>query len=158
MTYESSKDNTVLVGYEEIAQAWGVTSRTVRKWELDPAEIRGKAHFFKLEDVVANRAQAPGDWKAERTRKEKELADKYEISNQISRGELVKSHDVADRWVKYIETCKHKLLGIKSRVNRILAMNCSAQIPLEEIKRVENAIDGEIKTALSELARGNRTG
>ncbi len=149
----TNKEIEVKLTVPQIAHSWCVSERTVWRWKLEPINNEDYRHLFRLTDILENRSMAGLDYNTERTRKEKELADKLEMQNEEFRKGLISVEDVERIWGDIADNVKAKMLGITNQVSKILAQNCSITIPFEDVKRIENSIDGQIKSALSELSR-----
>jgi phage terminase Nu1 subunit (DNA packaging protein) len=84
--------------------------------------------------------------KAEKLRLARQQADKIELHNAASRGEMVRAADVEREWANVLRDVRSTMLSVPSRVGSKLA-HLSAHDVAE--------IDSEIKAALEGLANGN---
>jgi phage terminase Nu1 subunit (DNA packaging protein) len=84
----------------------------------------------------------------ERARKDKELADKTALENQLRRGELVEAATVRKTWVD-------TMLLVKSRLLRLPFSVAPLIVGQEDQWKVQVVLDEQIRDALSELATAN---
>lgn len=84
----------------------------------------------------------------ERARKDKELADKTALENQLRRGELVEAATVRKTWVD-------TMLLVKSRLLRLPFSIAPLIVGQEDQWKVQVILDDQIRDALSELATVN---
>jgi phage terminase Nu1 subunit (DNA packaging protein) len=84
--------------------------------------------------------------KAEKLRLARQQADKIELHNAASRGEMVKAAEVEREWTNVLRDVRSTMLAVPSRVGSKLA-HLSAHDVAE--------IEAEIKAALEGLANGN---
>jgi phage terminase Nu1 subunit (DNA packaging protein) len=81
----------------------------------------------------------------ERARKDKELADKAALENQVRRGELVEAAVVGVKW-------KEIMLRVRSRMMRIAWASAPLLVGEEDQVKIQIAIEDQIRDALTELA------
>lgn len=84
--------------------------------------------------------------KAEKLRLARQQADKIELHNAASRGEMVRAADVEREWANVLRDVRSTMLSVPSRVGSKLA-----HLSAHDIATVE----AEIKAALEGLANGN---
>ena len=143
----------------EVAELFNVSVNSVAGWKVEPVKDIKPATFY-LPEVIKYKMESYRtvtlDFNTERTRKEKELADKLEMQNEEFRKSLISVSDVERIWGDIADNVKSKMLGITNQVSKVLSQNCTVTIPFEDVKRIENAFDGQLKSALSELSRTGR--
>lgn len=83
----------------------------------------------------------------ERARKDKELADKASLENQVRRGELVEAAVVGAKW-------KEIILRVRSRMMRIPWASAPLLVGEEDQIKIQMAIEDQIRDALTELSAG----
>ena len=113
--------------------------------QLKPASVDGRAAMYWLHEVVA--AIYGGtklDAVQERARKDKELADKTALENQVRRGELVEAEEMLADWANHIIAAKSRLIGIPSLV--------AGTVPPKARAKVRADVDLIVREALEELA------
>ena len=145
---------------KDVAEIFGISTNAVTDWKLEPVMKRGSSVLYYLPEVIKYKMESYRtvtlDFNTERTRKEKELADKLEMQNEEFRKSLISVSDVERIWGDIADNVKSKMLGITNQVSKVLSQNCTVTIPFEDVKRIENAVDGQLKSALSELSRTGR--
>ena len=83
----------------------------------------------------------------ERARKDKELADKAALENQVRRGELVEAAQIGAKWVEI-------LTRVRSRLARIPFAAAPLLFGVEDQVKVQVILEDQIRDALTELADG----
>jgi hypothetical protein len=81
----------------------------------------------------------------ERARKDKELADKASLENQVRRGELVEASIVGSKW-------KEIMLRVRSRMMRIPWASAPLLVGEEDQIKIQMTIEDQIRDALTELS------
>ena len=153
------------VNKTELAKVFGVSTNTVGKWmgegcpnkkeghgvEFDTVEVIVWMYGDKPSLTVRNskgaETEEPEDYldpEQQRARKDKEGADKLEIENRVSRGELVEASDIDAVWADIAHAIKNKLLGQGSTLAPVLEGLSK--------KEIKTAIDTSMRQILEELA------
>lgn len=83
----------------------------------------------------------------ERARKDKELADKAALENQVRRGELVEASIVGAKW-------KEIMLRVRSRMMRIPWASAPLLVGEEDQIKIQMTIEDQVRDALQELSAG----
>ena len=83
----------------------------------------------------------------ERARKDKELADKAALENQVRRGELVEAAQIGAKWAEI-------LTRVRSRLARIPFAAAPLLFGVEDQVKVQIILEDQIRDALTELADG----
>lgn len=81
----------------------------------------------------------------ERARKDKELADKVALENQVRRGELIEANVVGAKW-------KEIMLRVRTRLLRIPWAAAPLLIGEEDQVKIQITIEDQVRDALTELA------
>ncbi|WP_238313823.1 hypothetical protein [Methylobacterium crusticola] len=81
----------------------------------------------------------------ERTRKDKELADRTALQNVVARGELVSVADAEATWLAIIGVARERLLALPNKLGPRL-------VGLRSASEAQAIIEDEVHAALSELA------
>ncbi len=81
----------------------------------------------------------------EKVRETKARADKLEIENELTAGELVLVNEVEKTWLSYLMACRSHLLAVPSR----LALELSG---MNDPNQIQDRIEQEIYQALEELS------
>lgn len=140
-----------IVNSTVLARLFGVTMETLRQWRIDglPDEGKtGKSVRFDVRKAIAWRvqraanAETPDDSKA---RKLKAEAERLEMQNAETRGELVRRDTVEREAREEAETLKQAMMNIPPRLAQILANESNAAL-------VEAALAEAIADALSCVA------
>ena len=143
-----------------IAKHAGISVDAVSKWNLTPVKKAGKINYYYQGDVyeklLSMGKNKPTSEKRnfdyERTRKEKEMTDKLEMENELTRGNQVLVSDVKDAIIEFVTLCKNKLLGIRVRINKIIVKQAGVRLSITNQKKIEKGVDEEVRKALEELA------
>lgn len=101
---------------------------------------------------LTGKGKGPGmiDPIQERARKDREMADKYELENQVKRGELIDLATVESAAFDVVMRVRSRLMRMPSAVAPLL-------LGLEDRIEIQEVLDGEVRDALTELS-GNWTG
>jgi phage terminase Nu1 subunit (DNA packaging protein) len=108
---------------------------TVRRYVK---HLRGIAAGWGTAEQAANLT-------TERARLAKEQADAQALKNAALRGELVKAEDVERQWSDVLRQVRARILAVPSRLRQALDLRPEAA----------EAIDRELRDALTELGRGD---
>lgn len=108
----------------------------VIKWMIDREKLR-----------MAKTQVADGEINIdqERARKERALADRYEMENEFKRGTLVEADAIQRLWGTHIETAKKRLLPLGKSLSHLV-------VALTNAGEAQRMIDQEIRDALEELS------
>ena len=144
-----------LVTESELAAFWSVSDRQVRTLVHEGAIRKFDSRHFDREAATrgyirrlieqANRKTDP-ELRAEKLRLAKEQADKLEIANAESRGELVSAKSVESMWTAILRDVRAGMLAVPGRLQSKLS-----HLTAHDVRTIE----AEIKSALKELADGN---
>jgi len=145
------------VSFQDLTDLTGFTYRTVKKRlsNLKP-EKEGKSHIFNSEEalpLIYNKGKPDNevlDLTKERARLAKEQADRLELQNAESRGQLIPADLVAKTWAKETIAFKTKMRAIPSKV----ALKVVASDDLFEVQEI---LTVAIKEACDELSRGDHS-
>ncbi len=142
-----------------LAQLLGVSASQVRYLAKEGIAVRVRPSHYATRPTVANyvarlsgRAKKAGNPKgnaqldAEKLRKERAAADKIELANAKSRGDMVPAAEVERAWSNMLRDVRSALLAVPSRIGATLP-HLSAHDVAE--------LDREIKAALEGLADGD---
>ena len=141
-----------------ICEMTGYDRRTVtnRLQGMEPIGSDGKAQKYTLRQFVEaceNRIRAMQvkgddgevlDPIRERTRRDKELADKTALENQVRRGELLEVSDVKQIWADHIASAKSGMRSLPSKLAPVVAAETDPNVVNEIL------LDG-VDEALEEL-------
>ncbi len=125
-----------------------ITKSTRSSYDLNVARIEYIRH---LREVAAGReaAQAvpPGkiDGEQERARKDKEAADRLELQNAVTRGELAPLAEMVSAVTSAFARVRAKILTIPSKVAPLIVGETSTVV-------VRDVVKNEVHNALEELA------
>lgn len=150
-------DSRYLFNYDEVAEITGREVNTVRRWGLESVAMDGRKKLFYIGDVfnvLEGGVKDRGNLTKERTRKEKEMADKLAMENEEMRNSLISAEDANRIWDRIVETSTTKIMALSVRTPDILAKSCTVQFSPDDMIRIEAALVAEYKAALSELSRG----
>jgi phage terminase Nu1 subunit (DNA packaging protein) len=121
-----------------------------KKYRSDQLGEWFKARILR-EHTVAGSDGERLDPAHETARKNKELADKTAIENQVRRGELIEADEVEGAWADIMSRVRTRMLRIPSTVAPlVLGMNDQIEI--------QQAIDDAVRDALSEMSADWRDG
>ncbi|GGC68489.1 DNA packaging protein [Chelatococcus reniformis] len=120
----------------------GAVVRTGRDRYDAPASVTSYVKHLREGAAVDNDQLDPDH---ERARKDRALADKTELQNAVTRGELVPAEEVHAAWVEMIGVARSRLLAMPSKLGPVLAVMST---PTE----VQSAVEAEVTAALEELA------
>lgn len=107
----------------------------------------GRYNHYKLSDVV--NAMLEGDrldLQQERAKLAKEQRKKTRLQNEELEGNLVNADEVKETWIKYVSSCRAKLLALPTKLAPMVAVTESVQEAKEIIKK-------EVYESLNELAK-----
>lgn len=141
----------------EIAAFLGIGTSRVRTLARDGHLVkvsRGRfdvraslaAYLSRLRDGAVKAGPVTDEMKAAKLRQTEAAAQKIEIQNAATRGELVRSADVEREWANVLRDVRSTMLAVPSRVGSKLAHLTAHDVA---------EIDSEIKAALEGLANGN---
>lgn len=141
----------------EIATFFGLVTSRVRTLARDGVMVKnGRGRFevrkslsnylARLRDGAVKAGPQTDELKVEKLRLAKQQADKIELHNAASRGELVSSIDVEREWANVLRDIRSTLLAVPSRVGSKLA-----HLSAHDVSEIES----EIKAALEGLANGD---
>jgi len=108
---------------------------TVRRYVV---QLRGVAAGWGDQDTAPQLTK-------ERARLAKEQADAQALKNAALRGELVRADDVERAWTDLLRQVRARILAVPARVRQSLTLE----------PRVAEAIDRELRDALTELGNGD---
>jgi hypothetical protein len=86
------------------------------------------------------------DLTVERARREKEAADKLEMENAVTRGELVSAEEVEEMWGGEFSRVKNKLLAVPPKIAPLM-------IGVKTPEEAQETIKAVIYEALNELSQ-----
>ncbi|GGC90457.1 hypothetical protein [Chelatococcus reniformis] len=123
----------------------GVLAKVGRDRYDAPASVT--AYIRHLREQPSARGSGSGDLnpEQERARKDRALADKTELQNAVTRGELVSAEDAEAAWVEMISIARSRLLAMPTKLGPALATMTTAT-------EVQSAIEAEVTAALEDLA------
>ena len=81
----------------------------------------------------------------ERARKDKELADKAALENQLRRGELIETSIIGDKWSEILMRVRSRMLRLPWSLSPLL-------IGVDDVVKIQITIEEQIRDALTELA------
>jgi phage terminase Nu1 subunit (DNA packaging protein) len=118
----------MILNKKQIAEAFGVTTQAVDKWEKDgfPVHERNttrKGNQYILKDCIEWRIEqkiGKGDYNAQRTRLTKAQAAKHEIELELIKGEIVKKEDILKEFNKVLRELRAQLLALPNRATVLL--------------------------------------
>lgn len=112
-----------------------------------PIRASIRAYCAWMREAAAGRGQMgpKSSLTAERLRLVREQADRAELANRATRGELVPAADVEAEWAAIATALRARLLALPARVHQRLAHLTAAEV---------EAIDREVRDALTELGGG----
>jgi phage terminase Nu1 subunit (DNA packaging protein) len=110
--------------------------------ETDFAELLGGGESQSV-------SPRPKPLEAEKIRLARAQAEKVEIQNATSRGELIPAGDIEREWASIVRDLRATLLALPSRIQQRLPHLSARDIA---------AIDGEIRHAMTDIANGKTTG
>ena len=115
--------------------------------DLEPIGRKGKADLYAMSDVFASAQGRNGDLDAtqEKARRDKEAADKLEMENAKTRGELISGSEIGELIKDHILRARAKLMVLGSR----LAPQLAAEMEVTACQRI---VEGGVDEALGELA------
>lgn len=113
-----------------VKQALGVRKNSAFKPGVDPDDPDSPAMLNPVQ---------------ERARKDKELADKTSLENQLRRGELIEASEVGAKW-------KEIMIRVRSRMLRIPWAAAPLLLGEEDQVKIQITIEDQIRDALTELA------
>lgn len=134
-----------------IAVETGFTHRAVSRalTKCKVADKKGKANCYWLRDALpllyGNESRGI-DLGEQRARQHREMADKLEMENEVTRGDLVKASDMALLWETLTIELRQRLMMIPARVGD-LVMRAKRKTHASKI------IEKEIREALEGLSK-----
>lgn len=142
-----------LISEAELSDLFGISSRRVRDLLRDGViEKTGRqfdrrdctrAYTAWLREKASRGVAVMDELKAEKIRQARAAADKIELQNQASRGELLPAAEVVSGWAGILRDVRAAMLSIPSR--------CGAEIQHLSLDDIA-VIAAEIKTALEVLS------
>lgn len=141
----------------QLAEAKGCALTTVQNWMRQgcPSKKKRGRWVFSLPEIekwLSERGKkAPGSLDAERARLAREQADKLEMENAITRGEMVYVDDSAAVLEAVIVAIRAKILSLKVKIPPNV-IGCSRLVEIEDI------VDRECNNILHEIAQINPGG
>ena len=144
--------NEVPLGYFTNNKAALVLDRdrsTVRKIitenEVKSQKI-GRYTYYKLSDIVNSMLDGERlDLQQERAKLAKEQRKKTRLQNEELEGTLVNAEEVKETWIKYVASCRAKLLSLPTKAAPVVHI-------LDTVQEVKDALKKEVHEALNELA------
>lgn len=85
------------------------------------------------------------DGPQELARKNKELADKTALENEVRRGELVEAEEVLGKWVRILMKVRTRILSMPTSLAPILAAE-------DDQASIQDTLEEAVREALSELS------
>ena len=145
----------MILNRTRLAEMFGVTQKTITDWEkmgmpcLEKNTTR-QGNRYSTVDCIAwrfNQLHDTGDYDltVERARKEKESADKLQMENQVTRGELVEIADVEKLWSSEFARIKNKLLAIPKKLAPLM-------VPIKKQGEAHDILTAVCYEALNELS------
>jgi len=134
-----------------IAVETGFTQRAVARalTRCQVADKKGRSNCYWMRDALpllyGNESRGI-DLGEQRARQHREMADKLEMENEVTRGELVKASEIAMLWETLTTELRQRLMMIPARVGDLIARS----------KRKSDAkkiIEKEIRQALTGLSQ-----
>jgi phage terminase Nu1 subunit (DNA packaging protein) len=131
-----------------IAVETGFTQRAVMRalTKCPVADKKGRANCYWLRDALpllyGNESRGI-DLGEQRARQHREMADKLEMENQVTRGELVRAPEIAQLWGTLTTELRQRLMMIPARVGDQVARakrKTSAKKIIE--KEIRDALEG----------------
>jgi len=115
------------------------------KWTL--AQVIEAYVLYEKQHLTGNGEKEALDAAYERARKDKELADKTALENQVRRGELLEVSDVKQIWADHIASAKSGMRSLPSKLAPVVAAETDPNVVNEIL------LDG-VDEALEELGNG----
>jgi phage terminase Nu1 subunit (DNA packaging protein) len=141
------------VSRTELAQMLSTSPDMISKYIAEGMPVlatgngRGRRTMLDLAEVVPwIVSRKTGSFEEARTRQANEQADKLALSNAVTRGQLVKSDDVA---LEFAEIASN----VKARIRRIPDAVADRVVGVKTPHQAKVILLGEIDAALAELAR-----
>jgi len=134
-----------------IAVETGFTQRAVAKalTRCPVADKKGRANCYWMRDALpllyGNESRGI-DLGTQRARQHREMADKLEMENDVTRGELVRSSDMALLWETLTIELRQRLMMIPARVGDLVARS-------KRKGSDKKIIENEIRDALTGLSK-----
>lgn len=130
------------------AKAFGVSVQAFDRWEVEPAEKRGREQLYYLPDVIEFRlnrdTKGTLDLQAERARLACAQANKTEIEVNILKGRVYRAEKVERAWTEMIANCRARLVVIPTRLAPIVSAE-------DDQKKNEVSLRDAVYDALNEL-------
>ncbi len=149
-----------IYGNQALAEAFKITSETLRVWEKNfgdiPSKKEGKNRVYELADVLQWQAQKIyqefqiGDdgqvynYEAERARLTHHQANKTSLEEQEMLGQLVRTESVKKVVADMTVAFKFKVLSIPTKCAGLL-------VTLDQLDEIENFLKQQIHECLEEL-------
>ena len=138
---------------QEIADVSGVCRQTVAKLIKEGVVNPRESLDVSAAKIQMNQANSvnPGDldFNEQRARREKEAADKLELENAVTRGELVLASEVSEAWGEEFSRVKNKLMAAPPKIAPLMVGIKTPAEAQEIIKKV-------IIEALNELSKPDK--
>ncbi len=138
---------------QEIADASGVCRQTIAKYQKEGVIAKDDAIAVSAAKVKLRLEQDVNpeslDFNVQRARREKEAADKLELENAVTRGELVLASEVEEAWGDEFSRVKNKLLSAPPKLAPLMV---GIKTPIE----AQEIIKKVICEALNELSKPNK--
>jgi len=115
------------------------------KWTF--AQVIEAYVLYEKQHLTGNGEKEALDAAYERARKDKELADKTALENQVRRGELLEVSDVKQIWADHIASAKSGMRSLPSKLAPVVAAETDPNVVNEIL------LDG-VDEALEELGNG----
>lgn len=135
---------------QEIADVSGVCRQTVAKYIKEGVvDINEALDVSAAKIKIAQKSSVKSselDFNEQRARREKEAADKLELENAVTRGELVQASEVEEMWGGEYSRVKNKLMAIPPKLAPLML---GVKTPAE----AQEIIKAVIHEALDELSR-----
>lgn len=109
-----------------------------------PAQVIEAYVLYEKQHLTGNGEKEALDAAYERARKDKELADKTALENQVRRGELLEVSDVKQIWADHIASAKSGMRSLPSKLAPVVAAETDPNVVNEIL------LDG-VDEALEEL-------
>jgi phage terminase Nu1 subunit (DNA packaging protein) len=133
------------------AELIGVTARTLRDWTDAPRNADNSYDGTALVRwLVRREAGVELDPVRERARKDKELADKYALENEVRRGTLRRVEEVADLWTRHILSARARLLRLPNDIAAAVEQKYRAVVHAIAKEAVYEALDDLAKSKVGE--------
>jgi phage terminase Nu1 subunit (DNA packaging protein) len=153
-----------LISKTMVARMLGVTTKSISRWqsrEKDPLPIaikgaRGVANQYDIAAVndwgVRRALEKPRsmyagrayDYQKERARLTYQQAERAQLENAVTRGEMIPADQVVETWTNHVLRMRARLLALPSRMApELYGVECASE--------VERMMLGAVNEALAEL-------